>query len=154
MAAYLTANEFKALAIISAGKVENLPPGWLEGQLLHFSQHIDDRLRKRYATPFSDPAPLIVKMWLTQLVTVRCYLKGGIDATDEQFVAVKDDARLADEQITAATNAKDGLYELPLRADLAGSGVTRGGPKVYTQNSPYAARDDHDEWAREDDAAI
>lgn len=151
MAAYLTAAEFKSLTLATAERVERLPPDWLTNQLEHFSEHIDDRLRKRYAAPFAAPYPRIVRMWLCQLVTPRVYLKAGIDATDEQFVAVQADAGLANEQIEAAADAKEGLYELPLRADLAGSGVTRGGPKAYTQHSPYAARDDFDDLARDED---
>lgn len=149
--AYLTAAEFKLLTLAPAAKVEELPAGWLDQQLDHWSEHIDDRLRKRYATPFAAPVPRIVRMWLCQLVTPRVYLKVGLDATDEQFEAIKADAATADSQITAAADTRDGLYELPLRSDLPGSGVTRKGPKYFVQASPYAARDDWDDQAREDD---
>lgn len=155
--AYLTLQEFKDLTIAPAGRVEAIEEktrGWVLNQLEHFSAAIDDRLRKRYATPFASPAPRIVRMWLVQLVTPRIYLKGGIDSTDAQFDDVRKDAELADRQIEAAANAKDGLFELPLRSDLPGAGMTRGGPKLVTVNSPYAARDELANWAREDDASI
>jgi hypothetical protein len=154
--AYLTLAEFKLLTIAPPQRIEDIEdkwPGWFAAQLEHFSEAIDDRLRKRYATPFATPAPRIVRMWLTQLVTPRVYLKGGIDATDEQFTAVEADAQLADKQIEAAANAQSGLYELPLRSDAPGAaGISRGGPKFYTQNSPYAARDENASWAKQEDA--
>jgi hypothetical protein len=157
VAAYLTLAEFKSLTLASAGRIEDIEEktqGWIANQLEHFSAAIDDRLRKRYVTPFASPAPRIVRMWLTQLVTPRVYLKGGIDATDEQFDAVQKDAELADRQIEAAANAKEGLFELPLRSDQPGAGMTRGGPKLVTVNSPYASRDQCDSWAREDDHSL
>jgi hypothetical protein len=50
-----------------------------------------------------------------------------------------------------AADAKDGLIDLPLRADTTASGISRGGPLAYTETSPYAWTDVQAETGRSED---
>ena len=144
--AYLTVEQFKNLAICPAEYVdyiETQQAGWVQGQLDFWSGYIDSRLAKRYATPFdAGSPPIVVQGWLARLVTPRIYLKRGVDSTDAQITAVQDDATAAIAEIAEAANAKDGLYELPLRQDApGGQGISRGAPLAYTETSPYVWMD-------------
>ena len=144
MAAYLTLAEFKASSVIPSSfvsDIETVSPGWTLLQLTLESARLDARLGKRYATPFALPAPLCVQGWLAKIVTLSAWLKRGFDPTDRQgqiYVADRDGA-LA--EIKEAADAVDGLFDLPLRADLTASGVTRGSPRAYSEQSPYVFTD-------------
>ena len=63
--------------------------------------------------------------WLTCLVTVRCFLKRGVDATDEQYVTIEQDAKEARDEILEAANGDGGLFDLPLRGNTTTTGVSR-----------------------------
>jgi len=156
MAAYLTVETFTDLAICPSEYVdyiETQQPGWVDGQLAFWSGYIDSRLAKRYATPFDvDSPPIVVQGWLARLVTPKIYLKRGVDNTDAQIVAVQDDAKAAVDELAEAANAKDGLYELPLRQDApGGQGITRGAPLAYTESSPYVWMDQQEAIGRQED---
>jgi len=140
--AYLTIEEFKNLTVcpgVYVDDIETEQPGWVQGQLDFWSSYIDSRLAKRYATPFdADSPPLVVKGWLARLVTVPLYRRRGVDTTDAQITAVQDDAKDAQAELKEAADSKEGLYELPLRADAPVSdGVTRGKVLSYCEQSPY-----------------
>lgn len=153
--AYLTLSEFTDLALLSPDlvtAVETIQAGWIEGQLEHWSAHIDARLAKRYATPFSSPYPVTVKGWLARIVAVRVYLRRGVDATDEQFLEIRNDARDALDEIEKAADAQHGLYELPLRADTTANGVTRGDTWSYSEQSPYVGLEQQRTTGRTEDS--
>lgn len=153
--AYLTKDAFAALTLLPAeyiSALEGIVPGWVDGQLAYWSGWIDSRLRKRYAVPFSEPYPESVTGWLARIVTVRCWLKRGVDPTDEQFLEVKADHDRAIEEIKEAADALDGLFELPLRADTTASGVSKGGPFSYTEASPYVWTDVQVDAGRAEDS--
>lgn len=140
--AYLTPATYAALTIAPAvyvAQVESDHPGWLEAQLSFWSGWIDARLKKRYAAPFdADSPPPIVLGWLTRILDAELYLKRGVNANDSQHGEIVDRAALAKAEIREAADAAAGLFELPLRADTpAASGVTRGAPLGYTEQSPY-----------------
>ena len=140
MASYLTTAEFKTRTIADGtlvDAIEDVDAGWTLIQLEEASAWIDSRLRKRYAAPFSTPYPVQVLSWLTRLVTVRCYLKRGVDATDEQFLSVQQDAADAKAEILDASNGDAGLFDLPLRSDTTATGISKGGPFGYSEQSPY-----------------
>jgi hypothetical protein len=40
-------------------------------------------------------------------------------------------------ELKEAANSRDGLFELPLRADVDSTGIAKGYPKSYTENSPF-----------------
>jgi hypothetical protein len=156
MAQYLTVESFTALAICPSEYIDYIEvqqAGWVDGQLTWWSGYIDSRLAKRYATPFAenDP-PIVVQGWLARLVTPNIYLKRGVDVTDGQIQAVRDEADAAKSEIAEAANSKDGLYELPLRqSDPSGQGITRGGPLAYTETSPYVWQDQQESIGRGED---
>jgi phage gp36-like protein len=156
MPAYLTAAEFKLLTPMPASDVdalESAAPGWLAAQLEQSSADIDARLRKRYAVPFGSPAPHAVRGWLARIVTRRAYLRRGVDPTDPQFAEIVKDAEQAVLEIAEAANGETGLFDLPLRADTTATGITKGGPLGYSEQSPYVAFDRQGEIGRSEDAA-
>lgn len=145
MTAYLTVKGFADLSVAPASlidQVEAQHQGWTEGQLSAISAWLDSRLAKRYVAPFSLPAPIAVQFWLARLMTASLYLKRGIDPTDAQTGQILEDAKTARDEIKEAADSKEGLFELPLRADLSGSqGITKGAPLGYSEQSPYTWTD-------------
>ena len=138
--AYLDKDAFADRTIMPSEYVDALDtvaPGWVDLQLEEWSAWIDSRLRKRYAAPFSAPYPVAVLSWLTKIVTVRCYLKRGVDATDEQFLSIQEDAKEARAEVMEAADSMAGLFDLPLRSDTTATGIDRSGPYSYSEQSPY-----------------
>lgn len=132
--------------------IETVSPGWTLAQLTLETARIDARLAKRYAAPFALPAPVCVQGWLAKIVTLSAYLKRGFDPTDRQgqiYIADRDGA-LA--EIKEAADAEHGLFDLPLRADLTASGVSKGFPKAYSEQSPYAFADGQSRGGRQEDS--
>lgn len=155
MAAYLDLAGFKLASVAadeSIDEVEARYPGFVEKQLALVSQWIDARLRKRYAAPFAAPYPLTVIDWLAAIVTYRAMRKRGIDATDAQAETYKEDHDTAKAEVLEAANSVEGLFELPLRADTTGSGVTAPEVLSYSEASPYVAFDVQAAAARDEDA--
>lgn len=130
--------------------IEQAEPGWLQRQLEQRTSWIIARLAKRYG-PFVEPYPEVVLDWLTALVTPRVWLRRGHDPTDEQSQEYRDDAAKAEAEIMEAANCETGLFDLPLRADVETSGITRGGPFGYSESSPYVAFDQQRERGRNED---
>lgn len=153
MAAYLDLAGFKAITVMPAPDVDELEErveDWIDGQLELVSADIDSRLRKRYAAPFSTPVPLTVKRWLARIVTRECYLKRGVDPLDPQWTSIEAAATKAEEEIKEAADSETGLFDLPLRADTTSTGISKGGPYGYSEQSPYVwttkqARTGHEE---------
>lgn len=137
-------------------ELEELYPGWLDGQLLNRSGWLDSRLRKRYAAPFADPVAETVTGWLCDIVTLRAMLKRGVDPTDAQFAEIKARHDTAELQVTEAANSDTGLFDLPLNSGLTGApsatGIVRGGPFVYSEQSPYVFRDIQAGIGRDEDS--
>lgn len=140
-APYLDVNGFKGLTLAPASYVDTIETreaGWTLRQLTLYSSLIDARLGKRYATPFAAASPpTIVTLWLTRLVTPEVYKKRGVDPTDTEIDQIIKDRDQALAEIKEAADAKDGLFELPLRADNDTVGVTRGAPLGSSEQSPY-----------------
>lgn len=146
MAAYLTKDQFKVRSTMPAAFVDALDtrePGFVDSQLVAKSSWINSRLRKRYLAPFADPAPDIVLDWLTRLVTPFVWHKRGHDPTDESYKLIETDSARAEDEIKEAANAVDGLFDLPLRDGQSNSdsGIAKGFPRAYSEQSPYAAGD-------------
>lgn len=140
MASYLTKDDFKSRTLAPGGLVDDIEAvdaGWILIQLEEGSAWIDSRLRKRYAAPFSAPYPVAVLSWLTKIVTVRCYLKRGVDATDEQFMSIQEDAKEARAEVMEAADSMAGLFDLPLRSNTTATGIDRAGPYSHSEQSPY-----------------
>ena len=141
----MTVAEFRARTIMPQGDVDALEdgePGFLQTILDDWSNEIDARLRKRYATPFVAPIPPTILRWLTKLATRDAYGKRGYDPSNKSDVeAIQAAAERCEVELKEAADAKDGLFDLPLREDRTGSGVGRGGPLAYTESSPYRWQD-------------
>jgi hypothetical protein len=155
MAAYLTVEEFKMLSLMPASFVDAVEaghPGFVALRLELKSAYIDSRLRKRYAAPFQLPAPIVVRGWLAALVTVDVETKRGIDPESGNIDEYRTEAKTALDEIKEAADAETGLFDLPLRSDgSSASGVSLGGPRTYTEASPYVFADVQRETAREED---
>ena len=70
--AYLDVAGFKARTTMPSEDVDALEvdsPDFLTTVLADNSDHIDGRLRKRYAAPFEEPYPRAVLRWLTHMTT-------------------------------------------------------------------------------------
>lgn len=153
---YLDLAGFKALSLMPDEDIDALEaryPGFVAAQLADRSGWIESRLRKRYAVPFALPYPDTVKGWLASIVTVRAYLKRGVDPTDEQWLEVKKQADDALAEIKEAADGELGLFDLPLRADTTATGISKGGPYVYSEQSPYVWTDQQADVGRSEDGA-
>lgn len=151
---YLTVDRYKILALIPGGyvdEVENASPGFTLAQIDVVSQWLDTQLRKRYAAPFQPPVPGIVEQWVTRIITPDLLVKRGVNATDEQFSYLVGRAESAEKEIQAAANSETGLYDLPLLAGPAGSGIVYGNPHGYSEQSPYVYTDVQAQVGRAED---
>lgn len=154
MASYLTVTQFKLAGVIPPQLVDQLETaqaGWVDRQLQLNSSWVDAKLAKRYAVPFSDPAPDIVLSWVARLTTLACFLRRGVDPNDAQFQEIQESAVSAKAEIHEAAGAVHGLYELPLREDTTEQGISRGGPRYQSDQSPFAWRDRQVEAGRLED---
>lgn len=155
MAAYLDLPTFKTLTLMPASDVdalESLASGWIGTQLEYYSRWIDSRLRKRYAVPFPDPAPEAVREWLNRIVTMRAFLRRGVDPNDAQFAAIVADRDAALADIKEAADSETGLFELPLLDASDASDVSKGGPYAYSEQSPYVWTDVQRDAAFDEDS--
>lgn len=145
MAAYLDLAGFKTLSTMPSSFVVELQAaeaGWIDGQLAAVSAYLDARLAKHYAAPFdADNPPLIVKLWLARIVTRAAYQKRGIDPNDATWETANEDAKQAEAELLEAANTETGLFDLPLRSNTTDSATTKGGPFVYSEQSPYVWAD-------------
>lgn len=137
--AYLNSTEYTNLSVLPASYIAGVPTDWLTAQLEYWSGMIDARLRKRYACPFATPVSHVVRGWLARLLDPVVHRKVGVDATDAQYSDVAQSAADAMAEIREAADAKDGLYDLPLRSNTADTGITRSPTLAYSELSPYTA---------------
>ena len=160
---YLTLDEFRLLTQLPAevvDAIEMITPGWTLAQLENRSAHIDARLAKRYAVPFATPYPDAVRDWLARLVTVRCFIRRGVDPTDRQYDAIAKDAELVEDELKEAaddigdaggTLGVRGMFDLPLRQNTTSSGIVKGAPLSYSEQSPYVWMDGQENVGRQED---
>ncbi len=153
---YLDVPGFKALSVIRTEFVDELEisqPGFTLGQLTYWTDWLNARLRKRYQVPFALPYPTAVTGWLARLVTVRVYLKRGLDPSDKQFAEYQRDEQAARDEIKEAAESVEGLFDLPLRADNTGSALSKPKTRVYSEQSPYAFTDLQGEAGHAEDSS-
>lgn len=153
---YLSLDEFKQLALIPAAfidEVEEMAPGFVGKQIELESSRVDARLSKRYATPFNTPAPIAVRAWVTTLVQPAVELKRGVGPESSNYDEYKRLAGVALDELKEAANAETGLFDLPLRGDASESGIARGAPRSYSEQSPYVFTDEQGRTGREEDHA-
>jgi hypothetical protein len=152
---YLTVEEFTLRTTMPSAYVtalENRQPGWLAMQLESSSRaDLDGPLRKRYSAPFDEPVPEIVKIWLARLVTPEAWSRYGYEANEADMESALKAADRTREAIKQAADAQNGLYDLPLRDDAKGTGISKGTPRVYSEQSPYVWTDRQRATGREED---
>jgi glutaredoxin len=151
---YLTLDPFKAITVAPAefvDAIETVAPGWIDAQAGLISAWVDAQLRKRYDAPFASPYPVAVTGWVSRLLTLKVFLRRGVDATDAQFAEIKNDADEAKKEIKEAADAENGLYDLPLRQDTTASGISKAGPLSYSEQSPYVWADRQADIGRNED---
>ncbi len=152
----LTLDEFKDRATIPAeyvDEIETLRPGWYAAQAGVVYAWIFARLSKRYAVPFADPEPEIVKKWATDLLTERVWIRRGVDPSTADMQAASEAVAETRGEIKEAADAETGLFDLPLRADTTTSGISKGGPFGYSEQSPYVWYDVQATAARDEDTS-
>lgn len=154
---YLTLPRLKLLSTAPAvyiDQIEAQESGWVAAQIETYSRKIDARLKKRYAAPFSElpgETPNVVEQWLADILTPRLYRKRGVDAQDEAYLEAAKSADEAWAEVKEAAEAKDGLFELPMKQTEPGaSAVTRGAPLGYSEGTPYEAFVNQRERAHDD----
>jgi phage gp36-like protein len=150
---YLTVDDFKLRTVAPAGYVDAvdiLQPGWTAAQIEMVSRWIDARLSKRYATPWLE-VPEIVKAWVVRIVTLKLFLRRGVDPTDDQFAEIRKDAEDAQSEVKEAADAATNNFDLPLRNDQSGSGIVYGSARVYSEQSPYVWQDRQVDIANQED---
>jgi len=151
---YLDLDEYKKYSVLPAvdvDDVESIQPGWIDRKLRAVSYAVDARLRKRYAVPFASPYPDTVCDWVARMVDPVVLKKRGVDATDEQFVSIAEDAQHAREEIKEAADAEEGLFDLPSLDTADASAISKGEPLGYSEASPYVGMDVQEELGREED---
>lgn len=151
---YLDLDGLKALSLLpdaAIDEIDSANPGWFSATLVERSAWINARLAKRYDAPFASPYPEIVTGWLAKMVTWRATFKRGYVPTDLSATQLKDDSDAAEKEVLEAANSEVGLYELPLRADTDESGVSKGGPYGYSEQSPYVWYDRQRSVASDED---
>jgi hypothetical protein len=144
--AYLTLAQFRLRTLmpkVDIDAVEADTAGYTDARLATNSAKIDTRLRKRYAVPFSSlvPYPEAALEWLTKITTYELYLKRGVDPSDQTLALIKADKEQAETELKEAADSKDGLFDLPLLNTADSTAISKGGPIVYTETSPYTSFD-------------
>lgn len=153
MASFLTTEGFKLLTLLPKSwveAVESVTPGFTQARIDHHSDWIEARLRKRYGT-WKSPYPGVVIGWVAQLVTLDVDIKRGVQATDEQFKVIQEQAQLAKAEVKEAADSDVGLFDLPATDEAAASGITQGSPRSYSEASPYAWTDVQGQVGRSQD---
>ncbi len=155
MSVYLSDAEFRVLTLLPVNVVDEIEartPGWLTQQLTVVSTRMDARFTKRYAVPFVAPYPTVAQEWLAHIVSWRAYLKRGVNSLDSEAAEYKAQHDQAIKEIEEAANSETGLWELPLRQDSPdATGVARGGPRAYSEASPYVWTDVQSAAGRNED---
>lgn len=146
--------EFKARSIIpptDVDRVEAIRAGFTLARSAVWSSYINSRLQKRYLVPFASPVPETILGWLSALVSLDVMRARGVNPQDPQAELLKGDRDNALAEIKEAADAKDGLFELPVREDIATSAVAFGSPLGYSETSPYVWTDVERSNGRNDD---
>jgi hypothetical protein len=140
---YVPLPTFRSLSVIPGVDVDGIEsenPGYIEARSGIHQDWLEAVLAKRYAIPFTDPVPGIVKGWIVALVTPEVYGRRGFNPSLAELQPMLDASTRAVAEVKEAANSQTGMFELPLRegGDIAGS-VTKGGPQFYSETSPYVS---------------
>lgn len=120
-----------------ASDFDGIDPAFITAQIEAVSAELDSQLRKRYEAPFVAPYPLILGLWLPLIITPELFYKRGWNPSDEQNDGILKGAERARAQVQQAADCVTGLFDLPLRREGGATGITKGGPRSYSEQSPY-----------------
>lgn len=154
MPSYVTEEQFRLRTLVPAyvlDEIETQTPGWLNAQLEALYAEINARMGKRYNVPFPSPPPSVVQSWTIHIVSLNAWLKRGVSAIDETFAEYQKKHDRAYDEMKEAADSTAGLFELPLSAADDASGVKRGTPLVYSEQSPYVGFTRQARTGREED---
>lgn len=114
-------------------------PGRLTKMIVATSRLMDSYLFKRYATPFKEPVPEVVKFHGTQILSHQLRVIIGFDPGSQQDEQIINARNAAFAWLEHAANARDGLVELPKREPEAGkqdaAGVSRRKARAFSYRS-------------------
>lgn len=151
---YLDLAEYKKYSVLPSvdiDDVQTIQAGWIDRKLRAISYSIDARLRKRYNVPFSTPYPDIILDWVARIMDPLLLKKRGVDATDDQFISIDEDAKSAREEIKEAADGEEGLFDLPVADTADASAISKGAVYGYSEASPYVGMDVQEYYARDED---
>lgn len=144
MAAYVDVDFVKLVGSMPAADIdalEALYPGTFAGIAESVSRLFDARLFKRYAAPFALPYPEALRWNVAHVVVAALWQKRGYNPGSAQDQIVQDNKAEALAWLKEAADSKDGLVELPLRANTTAEGVSKAAPLAYSEASPYTWTD-------------
>ena len=91
----------------------------------------------------STPVPEVILRWIADMTTPRIFERRGVHPTNDDAVKLMFEREAtAAREVAESANSKDGLFDLPLNVDTAGSGITQGSPIACGQTSPYVWQDE------------
>jgi hypothetical protein len=82
------------------------------------------------------PVPETILRWITILVTADVFRRHGVNPNDPIMQGLVDEVKQVRAEIEEAANSQTGLFDLPFSEDEP-SAVTTGGPRGYSEASPY-----------------
>ncbi len=144
MDAFLTIAQFRTRTVMppeDVDRVEAQYPGFIDVRLADESAWLRARLIKRYPTAFDAPIAAVILGWLTDIVTPQVYRRRGWNPSSGQDAEIDKQAERARAEVLEAANSETGLFELPMRENTTASGVSKGGPLSYSEQSPYSWTD-------------
>lgn len=89
----------------------------------------------------SSPVPAIALGWIIAFVDLWVWRKRGANPQDPELVRAKEAYDDAEAEIKEAADSKDGLFDLPTNDVVGDSAIAQGGPRAYTETSPYVSAD-------------
>lgn len=151
--AYLTPSTIAPYSLMPAADIADLDvqeTGFIAARIAVRSSEMHSRIGKRYVRPFVNPIE-IVKGWIGAMVTVDMYLKRGTNPQDQTFALIKEAKDIAEAQQKEAADAENGLFDLPLLDTGDATGIVKGAPRAYSEQSPYTAKRVQADLGRQED---
>lgn len=109
------------------------------GLTANFPPVVPYSLDNAYAA--STPVPEIALGWLVAILDVNVWRARGTNPQDPAIVMFTDASTEALAEMTEAANSNVGLFDLPTNDALGDSAIEHGGPRYYTETSPFVSAD-------------
>lgn len=154
--AYITPEQYRQKTLLPENildAIEQRTPGWIAAQLDLVSARIFAQLGKRYGDWVNANAyPTVLGEWITRIMDVRALLKRGVAADDKQYETYKELHDTAWKEVNNAANSETGLFDLATEQGGVTSGIVRGAPLQYSEQSPYSWLDGQAEIGHQEDS--